>query len=72
VEAILGSRYFGPAKAEGGIDEREGNNFVAFACTSQETAAHGHAVHGVQELSKTASKGALEWQHWSREMSVVW
>ena len=42
---------------KGRIDEREGNSFVAFACASQETAAHGHAVHGVQELSKTASEG---------------
>ena len=57
MEAILGSRYFGPAKVEREVDEREGNSFVAFACTSQETAAHGHAVHGVQELSKTASEG---------------
>jgi hypothetical protein len=31
---------------------------VAFDCTSQETGAHGHIVHGVQESSKPASKGA--------------
>jgi hypothetical protein len=30
----------------------------AFDCTSQEKAAHGHVVYVVQEVSKTASKGA--------------
>ena len=33
-------------------------DFVAFDCTCQAKAAHGHVVHGVQEVSKTASKGA--------------
>ena len=27
-----------------------GAEFVAFDCTSQEKAAHGHVVHGVQEV----------------------
>ena len=31
---------------------------MAFDCTSQDTAAHGDVVNGVQEASKTASKGA--------------
>jgi hypothetical protein len=33
-------------------------DFVAFDCTCQAKAAHGHVVHGVQEVSKTALKGA--------------
>jgi hypothetical protein len=37
--------------------KRGGNSFFALACTSQETAAHGHVIRRVQELSKTASKG---------------
>jgi hypothetical protein len=44
-EAILGSRYFGPA------------DFVAFDCASQEKAAHSHVIYAVQEVSKPASKG---------------
>jgi len=35
-----------------------GADFVAFDCTSQDTTAHGYMVDGVQEASKTASKGA--------------
>ena len=33
-------------------------DFVAFDCTCQAKAAHGHVVHRLQEVSKTASKGA--------------
>jgi hypothetical protein len=33
-------------------------DFVAFDCMSQEKAAHGHVAYAVQEVSKTASKGA--------------
>jgi hypothetical protein len=33
-------------------------DFVAFDCTSQEKAAHGHVAYAVQEASKAASKGA--------------
>jgi hypothetical protein len=36
---------------------------VAFDCTSQEKAAHGHVVYAVQEMSKTASKGAQNGSH---------
>jgi hypothetical protein len=39
---------FGPAKV---VKERVGGaEFVAFDCTSQEKAAHGHVVHAVQEV----------------------
>jgi hypothetical protein len=31
---------------------------VAIDCERQEAAAHGHVLDGVQEVSKTASKGA--------------
>jgi hypothetical protein len=50
-EAILGSRYFGPAKVmKERVGERGGlANFVAFDCTSQEPAARGHVAYGVQE-----------------------
>jgi hypothetical protein len=44
------------------VKERVGRgraaDFVAFDCASQEKAAHGHVVYAVQEVSKTASKGA--------------
>jgi hypothetical protein len=33
-------------------------DFVAIDCERQEAAAHGHVLDGVQEVSKTASKGA--------------
>jgi hypothetical protein len=50
-EAILGLRYFGPAKV---VKERVGRgraaDFVAFDCTSKEKAAHGHVVYTVQEV----------------------
>ena len=43
--------HFGPAKV---VKERVGGGrgaeFVAFDCTSQEKAAHGHVVHAVQEV----------------------
>ena len=48
--------YFGPCKEV--VKER-----VAFDCTSQEKAAHGHVVYAVQEVSKTASKGAQNGSH---------
>ena len=41
-EAILGLRYFGPAKV---VKESS-----RFDCTSQEKAAHGHVVYTVQEV----------------------
>jgi hypothetical protein len=51
--------HFGPAKV---VKERVGEgraaDFVAFDCTSQEKAAHGHVAYAVQEVSKTVSKGA--------------
>jgi hypothetical protein len=50
----------GLQKWKGRIDERGDNSFVAFACTSQETAAHGHVVHGCcqnrrQRVPRTAA-----------------
>jgi hypothetical protein len=42
----------------GGGEGGEEADFLAFDCTSQDTVAHGHVVDGVQEASKTASKGA--------------
>src|SRR5271163_440880 len=49
--AIFGLAIFWACKS----GEREGGrgraaNFVAFDCTSQEKAAHGHVVHAVQEV----------------------
>jgi hypothetical protein len=45
----------------GGRGGERAADFVAFDCTCQAKAAHGHVVHGVQEVSKTASivAGAL-------------
>jgi hypothetical protein len=47
----LSLRYFGPIKV---VKERVGSrraaDFVAFDCTSQEKAAHGHVVYAVQEV----------------------
>jgi hypothetical protein len=42
---------------------RAADFIVAFDCTSQEKAAHGHVVYAVQEVSKTASKGAQNGSH---------
>jgi hypothetical protein len=43
-EAILGLRYFGPAKV---VKERVGSRFPG---TSQEKAAHSHVVYAVEEV----------------------
>ena len=40
----------------------EGSRFC-FDCTSQEKAVHGHVVYVMQEVSKTASKGAPNGSH---------
>jgi len=50
-KAILGSRYFGPAKV---VKERVGRvaDFVAFDCASQEPAAHGHVAYGCKSRQK--------------------
>src|SRR5271154_2925658 len=42
---------------------RRAADFVAFDCTSQEKAAHGHVVYALREVSKTASKGAQNSSH---------
>jgi hypothetical protein len=65
-EAILGSRYFGPATV---VKAVVGEGCVAFDCTSQENApAQGHVDHRVQEGSKN---GVPKRQLLSRKMSVV-
>jgi hypothetical protein len=63
-QAILGLRYFGPAKV---VKERIGGgraaDFVAFHCTGQEKAAHGQrglrgargVKNGVTGVPKTAA-----------------
>ena len=44
-------RYFGPAKVvKERMVGRRAAEFVAFDCTSQEKAAHGHMFYAVQEV----------------------
>ena len=60
--------HFGPAKVvKEKVGEGRAADFVAFDCTSQEKAAHGHVAYAVQEASKTASKG-LKTAHFVPEM----
>ena len=44
---------------------------MAFDCTSQEKAAHGHVVYAVQEVSKNSIKGGPKTAAIVPEMSVV-
>jgi hypothetical protein len=46
---------------------RNDQDLLAFDCTSQEKAAHGHVVYAVQDVSKTASKGCPKRQLLSRK-----
>ena len=49
MRGYLGSPYFGPAKVVKGTVGWGGRgvDFVAFDCTSQDTAAYGHVVDRV-------------------------
>ena len=58
LETILGLRYLGLQKREGGWVA--GGQQISWRLTAQaqEKAAHGHVAYAVQEVSKTASKEA--------------